>query len=217
MAHVNWEKTKSTHPKVNVVATSRPLELLHVDLMGPTKTESMGRKSYIMVVVNDFSRYSWVEFLREKSKACEKMEKLCKKLQNEKGVPIVKIRSDHGKEFKNARFEAFCKEHGIKKKFSAPKTPQQNGVVERKNRVIQEMTRVMLLNKDIPQKFWAKALNTLCHIGNRIFFKVGTKKTSYEIWKEKKPKVKYFRVFGSKCFILNDRENLGKFDAKSKE
>ena len=217
MAHVNWEKTKSTHPKVNVVATSRPLELLHVDLMGPTKTESMGRKSYIMVVVNDFSRYSWVEFLREKSKACEKMEKLCKKLQNEKGVPIVKIRSDHGKEFKNARFEAFCKEHGIKKKFSTPKTPQQNGVVERKNRVIQEMTRVMLLNKDIPQKFWAKVLNTLCHIGNRIFFKVGTKKTSYEIWKEKKPKVKYFRVFGSKCFILNDRENLGKFDAKSKE
>ena len=217
MAHVNWEKTKSTHPKVNVVATSRPLELLHVDLMGPTKTESMGGKSYIVVVVNDFSRYSWVEFLREKSKACEKMEKLCKKLQNEKGVPIVKIRSDHGKEFKNARFEAFCKEHGIKKKFSAPKTPQQNGVVERKNRVIQEMTRVMLLNKDIPQKFWAKALNTLCHIGNRIFFKVGTKKTSYEIWKEKKPKVKYFRVFGSKCFILNGRENLGKFDAKSKE
>ena len=217
MAHVNWEKTKSTHPKVNVVATSRPLELLHVDLMGPTKTESMGGKSYIVVVVNDFSRYSWVEFLREKSKACEKMEKLCKKLQNEKGVPIAKIRSDHGKEFKNARFEAFCKEHGIKKKFSAPKTPQQNGVVERKNRVIQEMTRVMLINKDIPQKFWAKALNTLCHIGNRIFFKVGTKKTSYEIWKEKKPKVKYFRVFGSKCFILNDREYLGKFDAKSKE
>ena len=79
------------------------------------------------------------------------------------------------------------------------------------------MTRVMLLNKDIPQKFWAKALNTLCHIGNKILFKVGTKKTSYEIWKEKKPKVKYFRVFGSKCFILNDRENLGKFDAKSKE
>ena len=209
MAHVNWEKTKSTHPKVNVVATSRPLELLHVDLMGPTKTESMGGKSYIVVVVNDFSRYSWVEFLREKSKACEKMEKLCKKLQNEKGVTIAKIISDHGKEFKNARFEAFCKEHGIKKKFSAPKTPQQNGVVERKNRVIQEMTRVMLFNKDIPQKFWAKALNTLCHIGNRIFFKVGTKKTSYEIRKEKKPKVKYFGFLEVNASFLMTRKILG--------
>ena len=81
------------------------------------------------------------------------MEILCKRLQNEKGVLIVKIRSDHGKEFKNARFESFCEKNGIIKEFSAPKNPQQNGVVERKNRVIQEMARVMLLNKQIPQKF----------------------------------------------------------------
>ena len=144
------KQTKSSHPKVNVVATSRPLELLHVDLMGPTRTESMGGKHYIMVVVDDFSRYSWVEFLRKKSEAFDKMERLCKRLQNEKGVPIVKIRSDHGKEFENAKFEAFCNEHGIKKEFSAPKTPQHNGLVERKNRVIQEMARVMLPNKSIP-------------------------------------------------------------------
>ena len=118
------KQTKSSHPKVNVVATSRPLELLHVDLMGPTKTESMGGKRYIMVVVDDFSRYSWVEFLREKSEAYDKMERQCKRLYNEKGVPIVKIRSDHGKEFENTKFEAFCNQHGIKKEFSAPKTLQ---------------------------------------------------------------------------------------------
>ena len=116
------KQTKSTHPKVNVVAMSCPLELLHVDLMGPTRTESMGEKHYVMVVVDDFSRYSWVEFLREKSEACDKMERLCKRLQNEKGVPIVKIRSDHGKEFENAKFETFCNEHVIKKEFSALKT-----------------------------------------------------------------------------------------------
>ena len=97
-----------------------------------------------------------MEFLREKSEACDKMERLCKRLQNEKGVPIVKIRSNHGKKFENAKFEAFCYEHDIKKEFSAPKTPQQNGVVERKNRVIQEMTRVMLQNKSIPQNFGLK-------------------------------------------------------------
>ena len=186
------KQTKSSHPKVNVVATSRPLELLHVDLMGLTRTESMGGKRYIMVVVDDFSRYSWVDFLRKKSEACDKMERLCKRLQNEKGVPIVRIRSDHGKEFENAKFEVFCNEHGIKKEFLAAKTPQQSGVVERKNQVIQEMARVMLLNKNIPQKFWAEAVNTSCHIRNRIYFQAGTKKTSYEIWREKKPKVKYF-------------------------
>ena len=144
------KQTKSTHPKVNVVATSHPLELLHVDLMGPMKMVSMGGKCYIMVVVDDFSRYSWVEFLREKSEACDKMERLCKRLQNEKGVPIVKIRSDYGKEFENAKFEVFSNEHDIKKEFSTPKAPQQNRVVERKNRVIQEMARVMLLNKNLP-------------------------------------------------------------------
>ena len=186
------KQTKSSHPKINVVATSRPLELLHVDLMDPTRIESMGGKRYIMVVVDDFSRYSWVDFLRKKSEACDKMERLCKRLQNEKGVTIVRIRSDHGKEFENAKFELFCNEHGIKKEFLAAKTPQQSGVVERKNQVIQEMARVMLLNKNIPQKFWAEAVNTSCHIRNRIYFQSGTKKTSYEIWREKKPKVKYF-------------------------
>ena len=105
---------------------------------------------------------------------------------------IVKIRSDHGKEFENALFDSFCENNGIKNEFSAPKTPQQNGGVERKNRVIQEMARVMLLNKQISQKFWEEAVNTLCHIGNRIYFRAGTKKTAYEIWNGKKPKVKYF-------------------------
>ena len=88
-----------------------------------------------------------MDFLREKSKACDKMKRLCKRLQNEKGVPIVRIRSDYEKEFENAKFEAFCNEYNIKKEFSAAKTPHQNGMVERKNRVIQEMARVMLLNK----------------------------------------------------------------------
>ena len=83
--------------------------------------------------------------------------------------------------------------------------------------MIQEMARVMLLNKKIPQNFWAEAVNTSCHIGNRIFFRVGTKKTSYEIWREKKSEVKYFRIFGSKCYSLNDKDNLSKFDAKSDE
>ena len=121
------KQTKSTHPKVNVVATSCPLELLHMDLMGPTRMESMGGKRYIMVVVDDFSRYSWVEFLREKLEACDKMERLCKRLQNEKRVPIVKIRSDYGKEFENVKFVAFCNEHGIKKEFQLQRLRNRMG------------------------------------------------------------------------------------------
>ena len=126
------KQTKASHHKVNVIATSRCLELLHVDLMWPTRTESLGGKRYIMVIVDDLSGYTWVEFLREKSEACEKLKILCKRLQNEKGVLIVMIRSDHGKEYENARFESFCEKNGIKKEFSVPKTPQKMGWLRRK-------------------------------------------------------------------------------------
>ena len=121
------KQTKAIHHKVNVIATSRCLELLHVDLMGPTRTESLGGKRYIMVIVDDFSRYTWVEFLKEKSEACEKLEILCKRLQNEKGVPIVKIRSDHGKEFVNARFELFVRKMESKRNFQPPKLLNKMG------------------------------------------------------------------------------------------
>ena len=150
------KQTKASHQKVNVIATSRCLELLHVNLMGLTRTVSLGGKRYIMVIVDDFSRYTWVEFLRKKSEACEKMEVLCKRLQNEKGVSIVKIRSDHGKEFENARFDSFCEKSGIKKEFSSPKTPRQNGVVERKNQVIQEMARVIYSTSKFHKSFGEK-------------------------------------------------------------
>ena len=90
-------------------------------------------------------------------------------------------------------------------------------MVERKNRVIQEMARAMLYNKDLAKNFWGEAVNTACHTVNRVYFRPGTKKTPYELWKGRKLNVKYFRIFGSTCFILKDRENVEKFDSRSDE
>ncbi|CAL8083505.1 unnamed protein product [Prunus armeniaca] len=129
-------------------------------------------------------------------------------------LPLVRIRTDHGFEFENSQFLKFCKEMGIKHKFSAPIIPQQNGVVERKNRVLVEMARVMLSSKNLAKHFWAEAVNMACYISNRVFLRSGTKQTPYEIWKGKKPNVSYFRVFGSTCYILRDMEHLAKFDSK---
>jgi hypothetical protein len=129
----------------------------------------------------------------------------------------MRIRSDHGREFENVKFEEFCHSYGIQQEFSSPITPQQNGVVERKNMVIQEMARVMIHSKNLAQHFWGEAVNTACHIINRVYLRPETNKTPYEIWQGKKPTVKYFRIFGRKCYILRDRENLGKFDPKSDE
>ena len=90
-------------------------------------------------------------------------------------------------------------------------------MVERKNRVIQEMVRAMLYNKDLAKNFWGEAVNTACHTVNRVYFRPGTKKTPYELWKGRKLNMKYFRIFGSTCFILKDRENVEKFDSRSDE
>ncbi|XP_073061619.1 uncharacterized protein [Primulina eburnea] len=104
---------------------------------------------------------------------------------------------------------------GITHEFSAPKTPQQNGIAERKNRTLQEMARVMLSSKNISKRFWAEALNTACHISNRVYLRSGSTMTSYEIIMGKRPNLKYFHVFGCVCYVLNDREHLAKFDSKS--
>jgi transposase InsO family protein len=120
-----------------------------MDLMGPTRTASLGGKRYILVIVDDFSRYTWAIPIREKSDAFDTAQHLFKKIQVEQNCQIVRIRSDYGREFENSKFEEFCRSYGIKHEFSSPITPQQNGVVERKNRVIQEMARVMIHSKNL--------------------------------------------------------------------
>ena len=197
--------------------TSKPLELSHMDLMGPMRTESLGDKKYILVMVDDFSRYAWVAFLRDKSKTFINFKDTGLKIQNEKGYPIERIRSDRGREFYNSNFLEFCHSLGIKHEFFTPRTPQQNGVVERKNHVLQEMARTMLNQHELPTHFWAEAINTTCYTSNRIHLRPHTRKTCYKLWKGKKPSVKYFRVFGSRHYVLKDHENLGKFESKSED
>ena len=184
------KQTKAKHSSTQTSATSRPLELLHFDLMGPTRTESLGGKRYIMVVVDDFTRFTWVILRRSKSDAPEHIETLCTRLYNEKSLKIDRIQSDHGREFENSYMESFCTRSGISQEFSIPITPQQNDVVKRKNRVIQEMARAMLYNKDVARNLWGEAVNTACHMVNMVYFRLGTKKTPYELWKGRKPNVK---------------------------
>ena len=117
------KQTKAKYLGTQISATSRPLELLHLDFMGPTRIESLGGKRYIMVVVDDFTRYTWVILLRSKSDAPEHNEALCTRFQNEKSLKIDRIRSDHGKEFENSYMESFCTRLGISQEFSAPITP----------------------------------------------------------------------------------------------
>jgi hypothetical protein len=167
--------------------------------------------------VNDYSRFTWVFFLQEKSQTQETLKRFLRWAQNEFGLRIKKIRSDNGTEFKNSQIEGFLEEEGIKHEFSSPYTPQQNGVVERKNRTLLDMSRTMLDEYKTPDQFWAEAVNTVCYSINRLYLHRILKKTSYELLTGKKPNVSYFTVFGSKSFILIKRDRSSNFAPKAVE
>jgi len=137
MSNFQGKQTRMSHPRLEHQVTSKVLELLHMDLMGPMQVESIGGKRYVFVVVDDFSRFTWVNFIREKLDTFHVFKDLCTQLLREKDSAIIRIRSDHGTEFENAKFNEFCSSEGIRHEFSSTITPQQNGVIERKNRTLQ--------------------------------------------------------------------------------
>ncbi|GJT38759.1 retrovirus-related pol polyprotein from transposon TNT 1-94 [Tanacetum coccineum] len=130
----------------------------------------------------------------------------------------MSIRMNHGREFDNeVQFGEFCNANGITHNFSAPRTPQSNGTVERKYRTLQEMSRTMLNEQSLPQKFWCNVIDTSTYILNRILIRAILRKTPYELLRGRKPTLDYFKVFGSKYFILNTKDYLTKFNPNSYE
>jgi hypothetical protein len=189
-----------------------------MDLFGPSRIKSLGGNSYGFVIVDDYSRYCWTLFLTRKGDALSAFKDFANVIQNKLSLRIATIRSDHGGEFENALFEKYCSKHGIDHNFSAPRTPQQNGVVERKNRVLEELARTMINGASLPKYFWAEAISTACYVLNRAIIRPILDKTPYEILRGRKPNISHLHIFGCKCFILNNgKELLGKFDAKSDE
>ena len=156
----------ASHAPVNLVTTERPCELLHMDTVGPSRVRSVGGKWYVLVIVDDFSRYSWVFFLASKDEVFMHFRSLALRLFKEQEGALRAIRSDNGTEFKNASFDAFCRDHGIEHQFSAPRVPQQNGVVERKNMMLVEMAWKMLDEHTTLRRFWAEAINIACYVSN---------------------------------------------------
>ena len=146
-----WKQAHSSHKAKNIVSTSRCLELLHMDLFGPSVVQSYEGNFYTLVIVDDYSRYTWTRFLKNMTQAFDEFEIFSKKVQNQLGCKIVSIRMDHGWEFDNeVQFGVYCDGNGITHNFSAPCTPQSNGVVKRKNCTLQEMSRRMLNEQSIP-------------------------------------------------------------------
>jgi transposase InsO family protein len=143
-----------------------------MDIVSPSWVHSMGGKWYVLVIIDDYSCYSWVFFLERKDEVFEHFWSLALRLNNEHSNCLKAIRSDNWTEFRNVSFDQFSLEHGVDQQFSAPHVSQQNGVVERKNRTLVEMARMMLNEHMTLRCFWADAISTAWYISNQIFLRL---------------------------------------------
>ncbi|GJS46743.1 putative ribonuclease H-like domain-containing protein [Tanacetum coccineum] len=200
-----------------VSSISQPLQMLHMDLFGPTFVKSLMKKMYCLVVTDDFSRFSWVFFLATKDETSEILKTFITGIENLIDLRVKVIRCDNGTEFKNRVMNQFCEMKGIKREFSVARTPQQNGVAERKNRTLIEAARTMLADSKLPTTFWAEAVNTACYVQNRVLVIKPHNKTPYELFLGRKPALSFMRPFGCPVTILNTIDHLGKFDGKADE
>ncbi|GJQ92962.1 retrovirus-related pol polyprotein from transposon TNT 1-94 [Tanacetum coccineum] len=181
---------KASHLLKLVLSDHSKLELLRMDLCGPMRVASINGKKYILVIVDDYSRYTWVYFLHSKDETPEIIKKFIAQAQLNYKAKVCKIRTDNGTEFKNATLKAHYEKLGIMQQFSTARTPQQNGVVDR-------------------------PVATACFTQNRSIIHTRHNKTPYELLRSKKPNVEYFHVFGSLCYPTNDRDDLGKMKPKA--
>nr|GEX47090.1 hypothetical protein [Tanacetum cinerariifolium] len=172
------------HKSKTAFASNKPLYLLHMDMCGLMHVQSINGKRYVLVVVDDYSWYTW------------------------------RVRTSNGTKFKNKTLAKFFNEDAITQQFSAARTPQQNGVVERWNRTLVEAARTMLTFANLPSFLWAKPIATACFTQNRSIIHKHFDKTPYELMNKIKPNIKFFRVFGCRCYLLNDYKDVGKLKAK---
>ncbi|KAI3772528.1 hypothetical protein L6452_03715 [Arctium lappa] len=215
VACLKGKQHKTSHKTKEINSISSCLQLLHMDLFGPTNVMSIGKKSYCLVIVDDYSRFTWVYFLRTKDETSGLIKSFILRIENQTNQKVKVIRSDNGTEFKNLDLNTFCKEKGIERQYSAPRTPQQNGVAERRNRTLIEAARSLLADSQLPITFWAEAVNTACYVQNRVLVVKPKNKTPYELLNKRKPFIGFFKPFGCPCTILNIKSHLGKFDSKA--
>jgi transposase InsO family protein len=149
----------AAHHAKNIMTTIRPLEMLHMDLFSPITYISIEGNKYGIIIVDDYSHFTWVFFLLDKSETQEVLNKFLKRAQNKFDVKVRKIRSVNRTEFKNTQVEDYLDQESIKLEFSAPYTPQQNRMAERKNKILIESSRIMLDEYKTFDRFWAEAVN----------------------------------------------------------
>nr|GEU33278.1 hypothetical protein [Tanacetum cinerariifolium] len=212
---VEWVKARRNLINLNLNTNKEKLFLMHMDLCGPMRVASINGKKYILVIVDDYSRFTWVKCLRSKDKASDFIIKFLKMIQVRLKTPVRRIRIDNGTEFVNQTLHEYNEKVGIYHETSVARSPQQNGVVKRRNRTLIEAACTMLIYAKALLFLWAKVVATACYTQNHFIIRLRYGKTPYELLHDKLPDLSFFRVFGALCYMTNDSENLGKLQLKA--
>jgi len=202
-------------PQQSQFRANQGLELVHADLCGKISPPTPGGRQYFLLVVDDHSRYMWVELLKTKDEALGYFKKIKQQAELEKGMKLKLLRTDRGGEFNSHLFTVFCSETGIKHYTTTPYSPRQNGVVERRNQTVVEMARCLLKSKGMPPKFWGEAVVTAVFILNRAPTKALKDMTPYEAWHGKKPRVDHLKTFGCIVHVKKVGPGISKLSDRS--
>nr|GEY68657.1 hypothetical protein [Tanacetum cinerariifolium] len=186
------KSTRKTHKPKSKDTNQEKLYLLHMDLCGPMRVESVNRKKYILVIADDYSQFTWVKFLRSKDETPDFIIKFLKMIQVRLKVSVRRIRIDNGTKFVNQTLRDYYEEVGISHETSVARSPHQNGVVERRNRTLIEAARTMLIYAQAPLFLWAEAVATACFTQNRSIIRLRHGKTPYELLHSKLPDLSFF-------------------------
>lgn len=230
---------RSTIPKVSQSRSSRLLELIHSDLMGPFEEKTLGGSRYLITFIDDFSKWTVAYTMKTKSEALHyfKHYKSLAEVHNAHKIHNLQIstiqqasddylndsrlkilRSDNGGEYLSSEFKRFLAEEGVRHELTVPYTPQQNGVAERMNRTILDLARSMLYHKNLPKYFWGEACATAVYIRNRVTTaSLPSKITPHHRWNGEPPDVSHLRTFGAKCYYVLPKKHIKKLDARARK
>lgn len=197
--------------------TEDVLEVIHADVGGPMEKPSIGQSRYYVLFVDDYSKMSFVYFMKEKSEVLKYFKEFQTMTEKQKGKKIKILRTDNGGEFCSLEFEKYLKERGIVHQKTNPYTPEQNGMCERLNRSVVEKARCLIFDTNLDKKFWAEAVNTSVYIRNRSVVKGLNNETPYQVWTGQKPDISHLRIFGSKVMVHIPKQRRLKWDRKSKQ
>ena len=213
---LNGKQTRKAFPPATQYRATELLELVHADLCGPITPTTPAQNRYIFVLIDDHSRYMWTALLREKSAAFEKFQNFKSLVEQETHTKLKTLRTDRGGEFTSREFQSYCEKHGVMRHLTAPYSPQQNGVVERRNRTLLEMTRSIIKHMSMPNCLWGEAIRHATYLINRVATRSLEGRTPYEALKGRKPNLSHLKVFGCVCHARTETAGRRKLDDRSR-